>query len=340
MGKLAPGEATDDPPPVEDGTGLLPFVPRSLVASVAVTRLVYESIGDNGEVRELAMALPRRFTASDDEVTLAEFCGGGFFQAQARDESGRFLKGYPVRRFAVDGPEKELRTGDAPAGMPPAPPPPPAARQAPALAAPAVPLFGTDAVQGMPRAVLDVPDLTAEQRAWMAPFMATLSFANHSWREAVNVAVQAARDGAEAEKEAARAAVDTSKLFVEKVTGPAVLQQGEAVKGLIDELAAVRADRDRIATELRTTREEREAARIEAARLRALLESNGQIPPKASGAMAVVELLITEAFREFGAPAAALIASRMGVGVDELRALTAGGRAAETRPDDRPASSA
>lgn len=315
----------NEPAPVSDGAALLPHVPRDLVAHVVVSRVM---VNDEG-ARALFM-LPRRFGVDDDEVTLSEWAGGGYYRAQARDARGRFLAGYPAREFFIDGPQKDI---DAPAprgdATPPAPPAAPVAPVPAPLASLGVPIASP--LPGMPTVSLDIPGLSPEVRAFVALQAAQQAFVFQGVMRGTELAVEAAHRGADAEKEAARHAATLATTFVEKVSGPALANQGEAIRAVSAELATVRAELGTERNAHAATREKWHAVAVEAATLRALLESGGQLPPRTAPgflgfAERMVGLLVTTAGPQF----AALVAGQMGIEPERFRALTAVASATDT----------
>lgn len=317
----------DGPAPVDDGCGLLPHVPRELVASVIVSRLMQD-----GEGRIAVFTLPKRFSADADEITVAEYAGGGMFRAQARDSKGRFLKGYDAREFYLEGPAKDV-DGAAPPGdaQPPAPPaPPPPAVPAP-FASLGVPIASP--LPGMPTVSLDIPGMPPEVRAWLQVYAASQAYTFQAITRGTELAVESARRGADAEREAARHAVGMATEYVGKVSGPALANQGKAIDALGTELATVRAELVTERAEHGRTREKWHGVAVENAMYRALLESGGQMPARDSpGWRGFVERMAAMLVGTMGPQFAALVAGQLGLKPDEFKALTAVAGAAEGRP--------
>lgn len=306
-----------EPPPVPDGCGLLPYVPRASVASITVKRLVIT----NGA--ESSVVLPRRFTPDDDDVTVAEYVGGGMFRATARDHAGRFLAGYPSREFSIDGPEIFITAPPAPGEVtPPAPPAEPAKPPPMSLASLGVPI--ASALPGMPTVALDVPDLPPELRAWLSVFMASQAFNFQAMSGATRIAIEAAQRAADAERESARGGIELARGFMQTITAPRAKAEGDAVAALAAELSTVRAELTTERAQHAETRRQGYAQAIEAARLRVVLESGGQIPSANSpGFMGFVERIAGIAMGTIGPGALGLVAARFGLSAEQFAALTA-----------------
>lgn len=299
---------SQDPAPVSDGCGLLPYVPAASAASIAVWRLSASVEGS-----KVAVALPLRLDPDADEVALAEVAGGGVFRVQARDHAGRFLRGYPAREIYIEGPPREVsaETTDAPEiETPPAPLSPEAPR---ALASQAVPV--ADPIAGMPSAMLDVPGMDPILRAWLARFDALGAYQ----RDAMEKATKAAREYADAERNAAQAHTQVAVQFVEKVTSPQVLHQGEALRALEKQLETIRAELAAEREKHAQTRAQAESARVEAATFRALLQAGGRYDVPTKGA---AEILVPAIVRELGPVARGAIASALGIPAETLALLT------------------
>jgi hypothetical protein len=308
----------NEPAPVSDGAALLPHVPRELIAHVVVSRIM---VNDNGS--RAFFVLPRRFSADDDEVTVSEYAGGGYYRAQARDARGRFLAGYVAREFFIDGPAKDV-DNPAPRGdaTPPAPPAAPVAPVPAPLASLGVPIASP--LPGMPTVSLDIPGLSPELRAFLAVQAAQQSYVFQGVMRGTELAVDSARRGADAEREAARHAANLASTFVEKVSGPALANQGEAIRAVSAELATVRAELSSERAAHATTREKWHAQAVEAATLRALLESGGQMPGRtAPGFLGFAERIVGMLITTVGPQFAALVAGQLGIEPDRFKALTA-----------------
>ncbi len=305
--------ATDqdtEPKAVEGGSGLIPYIHRDLVASITVHRIMTDEAG-----REHPFCLPRRFTPEDDEVTLAEYAGGGVYRLTARGAGGRFIQGQPARRIYIDGPEKALTEAPPPGAQPPAPPPP-AAPVAPAVyAATAVPV--ASALPGMPTATLDIAGLSPEMRAFLGPYAAQQSYVYQAVMGSAKMAIDAVQRGADGQIEIAR---DVLKA----ITGPRIEADGAAIKALSAELGELRAALGREQTAHGETRGKLASAAVECARQRVQLEMGGQLPAQGTvgwrGSMERIGMLAVD---RLGIGMMGLVAAQLGIDPGTLRELTA-----------------
>lgn len=315
------GVTGEDLESVADGCGLLPHVPRSLVGSISVARILFDT-----NDRKHPVILPVRFGPEHTPEDVAEVAGGGIFRAQARDTSGRFLKGYEAAEFTLEGEpldsSRGLRGGDAPPAPPPpaAPAAPPPEAPPPVLAAHAIPVASP--LPGSPSLLLDVPGLSPADRAFLGRFDVLLAHTQ-----------VAAREGAAAERAAAQASVDLTKTFLEKVSAPQLNHLRDAMGALTAQLDSTRAELTTERAEHGRTRDALQRATTEAAVFRALLESGGRIvqgaPPR-PGMAGVLERVLVRVIDKTAPGAIALVAAQMGVNGEELRALTDGAGGGET----------
>lgn len=233
------------------------------------------------EGRKTLVAIPVRFGVDDDEVSLAKVAGGGIFKVQARDHNSRLIKGFPAREVIIDGPERQVNLDNPGAA-------PEAASEAD---------------------VEDDVDIDPMMRAWLTRF--------DTGQARV---IEAIRGAAKAETDAAKAHTQVAVSFVEKVTAPQLLQQSEALRAMGQQLEAMRTD---LATERAShaqTRATCEAARVEAATLRALMESGGRyVAPSKSWA----EILIPSVLREIGPGARVVLANALGLPPEAFAHLAA-----------------
>lgn len=303
-----------DPPPVADGCGLLPFVPRGSVASISVWRFI---AGNDGQ--KVAAILPVNFDVDADEVALFEVAGGGVFRAQARDHHGRFVKGYPAREIYIEGPEREINITSERTNEPEAPHAPPPPEAPPALASQAVPV--AEPLPGMPAAMLDVPGMDPHTRAWLARYDAGQAFVYNAIKAATDAQITAVQRAADAERAAAAAHTNVAVQFVEKVTSPQVLHQGEALRALGAQLEALRADLQTERAAHAQTRAQAENARVEAATYRALLQANGRYEAPSKG---LAEIIVPEVGKHLGPTARVALASLLGIPPEVLAQLESG----------------
>lgn len=154
----------------------------------------------------------------------------------------------------------------------------------------------------------DPIDIDPMMRAWLTRF-----------DTAQTRLVDALRDAAKAETDAAKAHTQVAVSFVERVTAPQLLQQSEALRAMTQQLEAMRTE---LATERAShaqTRATCEAARVEAATLRALMEAGGRyVAPSKSWA----EILIPSVMREIGPAGRAALAAALGLPPEAFAQLT------------------
>lgn len=306
----------EEPAPVEDGCPLVPWVPRSLVVSVLVKRVVEMEGGQRALI-----TLPVSFGPDDDEIALAKVAGGGVFVAQARGAKGTFLKGYPTKNHFLDGPEKQVGTVQAEDLVPPAPPAPVSSPVPPMVAGTGIPIASP--LPGMPGYMMDIPGLPASERAWVARFDVALAHVVTAHREATAGRVASAERFAEAEKETARHSVELAKMFVDKVSAPSLERQSRAVDALADALKSEREAHAATRAELGSVREKLGEAQKTAAFYQTVLQVNGRIESgKAPGFAGLFERLVGLTIKTLGPGAVGLIASQLGITPEDLRQLT------------------
>ena len=131
--------------------------------------------------------------------------------------------------------------------------------------------------------------------------------------------VDAIKSAARAETDAAKAHTQVAVSFVEKVTAPQLLQQSEALRTMGQQLEAMRTDLATERAQHAQTRATCEAARVEAATLRALMESGGRYTaPSKSWA----EILIPSVLREIGPAGRAALAAALGLPPEAVALLS------------------